>query len=114
MTREAMAIYAKKLAPRGMVSFHISNRHLELASVVTGIAAANGFVTRLNEGTDVDEDDNDYKFLSTVAVVARNDEDFGPIAKSKHWELQQRDPKQWVWTDDYSNVVGAVIRQLKN
>jgi len=114
MTREAMAIYAKKLAPRGMVVFHISNRHLELASVVTGIAAANGFVTRLNEGTDVEEDDSEYKFLSTVAAVARNDEDFGTLAKSQHWELQQPNPKLWVWTDDYSNVVGAVIRQLRN
>ncbi len=114
MTREAMAIYAKKLAPQGMVVFHISNRHLELASVVTGIADANGFVTRLNEGTDVEEDDSEYKFLSTVAVAARKDDDFGPLAKSEHWTLQQRDPKQWVWTDDYSNVVGAVIRQLKN
>ena len=39
MTKEAMAIYLKKLAPGGVVIMHVSNRHLELASVVAGIAA---------------------------------------------------------------------------
>ena len=41
-TREAMAIYKSRLAPHGVVVMHISNRHLELESVATGIAAANG------------------------------------------------------------------------
>lgn len=41
-TKEAMAIYKDKLAPQGVVLMHVSNRHLELASVVVGIADANG------------------------------------------------------------------------
>ena len=57
MTREAMAIYEKKLRPHGIVVMHISNRHLELASVVAGIAAANGMVTRVNDGGDYSEDE---------------------------------------------------------
>jgi hypothetical protein len=113
LTKEAMAIYLKKLSPRGIVLIHISNRHLELASVVTGIAAANGMVTRLSESQDVAEDDNDYKFLATVTVSARKDDDFGPIAKSQYWELQRPDPRLRVWTDDYSNIIGALIRQMR-
>ena len=113
MTREAMAIYRKKLAPHGIVAIHVSNRHLELASVVAGIAAANGMVSRVNEGADVTENDAEYMFLGTVVAVARTDEDFGPIAKSEYWELQKPDPKQWVWTDDYSNIIGSIIRKLK-
>ena len=46
LTKEAMAIYKRKLSPNGIVLIHISNRHLELGSVVTGIAAANDMVTR--------------------------------------------------------------------
>ena len=113
LTREAMAIYLKKLRPNGMVLIHISNRHLELASVVTGIAAANGALTRVSESADIIEDDNEYKFLGTVTAVARKNEDFGPLAKSQYWELQKVDPRQWVWTDDYSNIVGALLRQLR-
>ena len=52
-------------------------------------------------------------FIGTVAVVARSDDDFGPIAKSQFWETQVPDPNQWVWTDDYSNIVGAVLRKFK-
>ena len=113
LTKEAMAIYLKKLSPQGIVLIHISNRHLELASVVTGIAAANGMVTRVSESGDVVEDDSDYKFLGTVTVSARKDEDFGPMAKSQYWELQRPAPRQQVWSDDYSNIVGALIRQLR-
>jgi protein-L-isoaspartate O-methyltransferase len=113
LTREAMAIYRRKLSPNGIVAIHVSNRHLELASVVTGIAAANGMVARVNEGTDVTENDAEYVFLGTVVAAARKDEDFGPIAQSEHWELQRPDRKQWVWTDDYSNIVGALIRRLR-
>src|SRR5581483_1959389 len=40
-TREAMKIYKDKLAPGGVVVMHVSNRHLELTSVVVGIAQAN-------------------------------------------------------------------------
>ena len=76
LTREAMAVYAKKLGPQGMVLLHVSNRHLELASVVAGIADANGLVMRLNEGGDIAGDDAEYKFVGTVAGGAR-DEDFG-------------------------------------
>jgi len=113
MTREAMAIYLQKLKPHGIVAIHVSNRHLELASVVAGIAAANGAVTRVNDGGDATENDAEYMFIGTVAVVARSDEDFGPIANSQFWERQEPDPNQWVWTDDYSNIVGAVLRKLK-
>jgi hypothetical protein len=113
LTKEAMAIYKRKLSPQGIVLIHISNRHLELGSVVTGIAAANDMVTRISESGDVVEDDSDYKFLGTVTVSARKDEDFGPIAKSQYWELQQPNPRQRVWSDDYSNIVGALIRQLR-
>jgi hypothetical protein len=68
----------------------------------------------LNEGGDVIENDADYIFLGTVVAAARKDEDFGPIAQSQYWELQEPDPNQWVWTDDYSNILGAVWRRLRN
>jgi len=113
LTKEAMEIYKRKLSPQGIVLIHISNRHLELGSVVTGIAAANDMVTRISESGDVTEDDTDYKFLGTVTASARKDEDFGPLAKSQYWEVQRPNPRQRVWTDDYSNIVGALIRQWR-
>jgi hypothetical protein len=113
LTREAMALYLSKLSPHGIVAVHISNRYLELASVVTGIAAANGAVTRLNDGSDFNDNVSEYLFTGTVAAVARQDLDFGDLIWSKYWPRQTPDPRQRVWTDDYSNIVGAVMRQLR-
>ena len=111
LTREAMVIYLKKLSPRGMVVMHVSNRHLELASVVAGIAAANGLITRVSDSSDLDEAANPYKFVATVAAVARSEEDFGALAQARDWALKAPDPGQWVWTDDYCNIVGALLRK---
>jgi hypothetical protein len=114
LTREAMAVYLGKLAPHGMVVMHISNRYLELASVVAGIAAANSLVTRVNDVYDLDETANPYKYSGTVAASVRSEADFGPLAESDDWEVKEPDPSQWVWTDDYSNIVGSLLRKLKD
>jgi hypothetical protein len=112
LTREAMAIYLAKLKPHGLIVMHVSNRHLELASVVAGIAAANGLVTLVSDAPDSGELSEPYKFGSTVAAVAREREDFGPLARSSDWELTAPDPMQWIWTDDYSNVFGSLWRKF--
>ena len=105
-------MYLKKLSPHGMVAMHVSNRHLELASVVAGIAAANGLITRVSDSSDLDEAANPYKFVGTVAAVARSEEDFGSLAQTQDWARAAPDPSQWVWTDDYCNIVGALLRKL--
>ena len=113
LTREAMALYARKVAPNGMVVTHLSNRHLELASVMAGIAQANGLVSRLSDVKSDEANDDEYRFDSTVAAAARKDEDFGALMRSARWQPLSADPAQRVWTDDYSNVVGAIIRKLR-
>ena len=51
--------------------------------------------------------------IPRVAAVARRDEDFGALAKSVFWPVRERDPSQRVWTDDYSNIAGALLRNLR-
>jgi hypothetical protein len=111
-TEEAMKIYKDKLAPQGAVVMHVSNRHLELSSVVVGIAEANdlkSWVYSEDSGRD-----NEYIFSTSVVVSAREEADVGKLASSGQWALTEAEEKQRVWTDDYSNVLGAVWRRLKN
>jgi hypothetical protein len=110
LTREAMAIYKSKLAPGGAVAMHVSNRHLELASVAVGIAAENGFRTWVNQDEDNEDRESEYKFSSTVALGAEKAEDIGELAESEIWELTDPEAGQRTWTDDYSNIVGAIWR----
>ena len=80
-TEEAMAIYKDKLAPQGAVVMHVSNRHLELASVVVGIADANDLKSWVyNEDSNRD---NEYIFATSVVVCAREEADVGKLASSE-------------------------------
>jgi hypothetical protein len=91
---------------------HVSNRHLELASVVVGIADANDLKSWVyNEDAGRD---NEYIFSTEVVVSAREEADVGKLASSDVWELTEADENQRVWTDDYSNVLGAVWRRLRD
>ncbi|MFL6815100.1 MAG: spermidine synthase [Bradyrhizobium sp.] len=111
-TEEAMAIYKDKLAPRGAVVMHVSNRHLELVSVIVGIADANDLKSWVyNEDS---KRDNEYIFATEVVVSAREEADVGALAASEDWALTDVDERQRVWTDDYSNVLGAVWRRLRH
>ena len=110
-TEEAMKIYKSKLAPQGAVVMHVSNRHLELESVVVGIADANDLKSWV-----YDEDsrrDDEYIFATDVVVCAREEADVGNLASSDKWAETEPTEGQRVWTDDYSNILGAVFRRLK-
>jgi tRNA A58 N-methylase Trm61 len=111
-TQEAMKIYKDKLSPQGVVLMHVSNRHLELASVVVGIADANGMKSWVyNEDSGRD---GEYIFATNVVVSARDEADIGKLASSDKWEETDAKPDQRVWTDDYCNVLGAVYRRLRD
>ena len=114
LTREAIALYLRKLRPDGLIAMHISNKNLELASVVAGVAEANGVIARVYDGGDVEEDAERYLWVPRVAAIALREQDFGALAKSEYWPVYERDASQRVWSDDYSNVVGAVLRNLRN
>jgi hypothetical protein len=111
-TQEAMKIYKDKLSPQGVVLMHVSNRHLELASVVVGIADANGMKSWVyNEDSGRD---GEYIFATNVVVSARDEADIGKLASSDKWDETDAKPDQRVWTDDYCNVLGAVYRRLRD
>jgi predicted membrane-bound spermidine synthase len=107
-TREAMAIYKAKLAPNGAIVMHISNRYLELESVVAGIAQANGLKTWNFDGEEPNADDDKFIFSSSVVIAAARPESIGALASSKNWSTLEPDSEQRVWTDDYSNVFGVM------
>jgi spermidine synthase len=112
LTKEAMAIFKDKIKPDGMILMHISNKHMVLGPVVAGVAEANDLVSRISDSDEGYDDDN-HIFGSLVVAVARRDEDFGSLAKNDKWVEQEADEDQWVWTDDYSNVIGAIIEKLR-
>lgn len=112
LTREAMAVYLAKLAPGGLVVMHVSNRHMELATVASGIAQANGLVAWKNETNEKAEvDDEANKFDSDVVVAASDASRLAALKRFGDWHPLENPV---VWTDDYSNILGALVRNYND
>src|SRR5207244_13142253 len=111
-------------APRARVASHTSNRDLDLDPVVGNLADDLGMVAIVRNDHAEDEPG---KTSSTWVLVARDEKDFGAVAKdikkdsneAGRWHYQRRDDTEeiWnfglfkipvkigVWTDDYSNLL---------
>jgi len=53
----------------------------------------------------------DYKASSSVAVIARTRADLGDLPGQAGWHAAGPFPDVRIWTDDYSNVLGAILRK---
>ena len=108
LTREAVALYLSKLAPGGIIAFHVSNRSLELERVALGVSADAGLAARIFEdGYNPNEEGHDANHdPSTWVVAARAQEDLGRLASDTRWQTPgARDQRLVVWRDDFSNVI---------
>jgi spermidine synthase len=109
MTREALALYFSRLAPGGLILFHISNLHLDLSYVLAALAHDAG-VTAFIQNTPGGK--NKLTYSSTWVILARSVKDLKPLAtdtdgrKWKNLESRSGGP---VWTDDF----GDIIRTLR-
>jgi hypothetical protein len=111
LTREALASYLARLEPGGALILHISNRHMELSRVVAGVAAAEGLVTYVKQDNRPDEAQADFKMNALVAALARKPADLGDLPRRPGWHEIKPDPAIALWTDDYSDILGAILRQ---
>ncbi|WP_420125639.1 spermidine synthase [Longimicrobium sp.] len=102
MTREALDTYLARLAPRGLIVFHISNRYLDLEPVVAALAKDRGLVTRAGVGP---RDRRPYESTSTWIAVARNAADLGPLTADANWWAPRLRADVEPWTDDYSSLL---------
>jgi len=110
LTREALRGYLAHLAPRGMLLMHISNRHLELAKVVAAVGATEGLTTLLKTDRNQIDFMGELRAAAMVAVLARSEGDFGALLGAEGWE-RARAGGVAAWTDDYSDIVGAMLRK---
>jgi hypothetical protein len=114
LTREALQLYLKKLAPRGRIAFHVSNLHLNLRPVVANLAHDAGLVgLGEDDETVTDEEVAAGRFPSRWIIVARRMEDFGSLPKTGDWEEVESDPAYPLWTDDHSSILPLLDFKLR-
>jgi spermidine synthase len=112
MTREAIAGYVAKLAPGGILVMHISNRYMELRSVVAATAALENLSGAWFHHRRSDDEIKALRAESQVVVLARSQDDIQRYLEGG-WEpldAKNAEPVR-AWTDDYSNLVAAIMRR---
>jgi SAM-dependent methyltransferase len=100
LTREALAIYLSKLAPGGVLAFHVSGRYIDLPPVVLDLAADAGLVARYKQGEALDEIKSESKWV----VMARSAQDLAGLA----WGDGGPRTGKRVWTDDHSSLLSVL------
>lgn len=109
ITREALQLYLAKLADRGLIVFHISNRYLRLRPVLCDLASDAQLlcVGQEESGKDLEEDLKRSKFPSHWIVMARQSADLGGLVEDPRWQWVSGQPGRRVWTDDFSNILSV-------
>ena len=111
LTREALAGYISRLLPGGVIAAHVSNRHMELASVVAAVAAEEGFVAYFKQHREANDFMKDFHANSDVVVLARSESDLGDLPQRNGWRRIMPRPDVTAWTDDYSDILRAILRK---
>jgi hypothetical protein len=110
ITREAIELYARHIAPDGIIAIHISNRFLDLRPVLANIAQSTGLTARLISDSPTDEraaSSTDWVLLARdprvldVEEIAARAEPLEPVARFS------------LWTDQFNNLLDVLkVRPL--
>jgi hypothetical protein len=105
ITREAIALYARHIAPDGIIAVHISNRFLDLKPVLANIAATEGLAARL-----VSDEPEGGGSASTTdwVLLARNPRVFDDEALAARVEDLAPNPALSLWTDQFNNLLDVL------
>lgn len=102
LTREALDLYRRHLAPGGILAFHISNRHVDLEPPIAVLAAAAGMEARHVHSLGKDTPGG---YPATWMLVTDNAAFFQQPDLVAHAFYPDLKPGIRVWTDDYSALL---------
>ncbi|MCB1335603.1 MAG: fused MFS/spermidine synthase [Roseivivax sp.] len=104
-TTEAMALYMQRLAPGGVLVYHISNRYYDIKRPLARSAEALG----LNIWFQAHEADPTYQGAShsQAIMIARPGTNLAEMEGDKRWRPIHSDGGR-LWTDDYANPLSIL------
>jgi hypothetical protein len=105
LTREAVEIYLDRLADRGGLAIHISNRYVDLWPVVSRLAREFGLYHAL---IDSDGKEAPGEYSSHWALLSRDPWVVNTQAIARVMDKTPATTRARLWTDDYSNVFQVV------
>ncbi|MEK7859143.1 MAG: fused MFS/spermidine synthase [Elusimicrobiota bacterium] len=106
LTREALELYLRHLAPKGVLAFQITNRFLDLKPVLSGLGKRLGLsgAWRAVEPKDFIKDELNY---SVWVVLARDGAALAPL-RASGWQDLGAVPPAEAWTDERASLWAAL------
>ena len=102
LTREAVALYTRKVTPDGLIVMQLTNRHLDLSPIVARLASDLGLyaVWKSDDGN-VDED----QFATCFAVLSRDPSSVAALLGRPGWNILTPSlaAPAPLWTDDFTS-----------
>ncbi|WP_325229764.1 spermidine synthase [Sphingobium sp.] len=108
LTREALAIYGRRLAPDGLLLIHISNRYLDLRPVIAADATAEGWQARLRHYRPDPKDAKRHYAASVWIALSRDGTQLDRLARASgaaSWQPLPARPGFSVWSDDHASIL---------
>lgn len=106
LTREAIALYMKKLADKGVLLLHISNRLLDLEPVVAAVTTDLGCPAVIARAGDPGRDTDPTFAPSVWVAVAADRTTLDGLGDG--WSPLEGAGSEFVWRDDHSSLVQVV------
>jgi hypothetical protein len=102
LTKEAVDLYKRHLAPGGVIAFHISNQHVNLEPPIALLAtAANLRAVRVTTILQPDRGE----FSSSWMLLSDNSAFFAEPEVLKAGRMPENRPGLKLWTDDFSSLL---------
>ncbi|MDB5499891.1 MAG: putative spermine/spermidine synthase protein [Phenylobacterium sp.] len=113
LTVQAVRGYLTHLKPDGVLILHLSNRNLDLNGPAQAVARAAGGVAliqhyRPKPGQDL----GGWPSPEDAVIIARSPAGLARFAHDGRWRPTDPNTAR-PWTDDYTNLFGALLRRLK-
>ncbi|HUD90871.1 fused MFS/spermidine synthase [Sphingobium sp.] len=108
LTREALAIYGRRLAPDGLLLVHISNRYLDLRPVLAAAAKAGGWHARLRHYMPSKQDAGRHYTASVWVALSRYPAQLDRLAGAtgpEGWKALPVRPGFAAWSDDHASIL---------
>jgi len=105
LTVESVKMYRGRIAEKGLLALHVSNRYLRLEPIVAAIAAKNGMVCRIFADSD---NVPPGKTESSWIVLADSEADLGKTFTAPPWEPIPLNSEIPEWTDDYQDILRII------
>lgn len=112
LTVEAVRGYLTHIKPDGVLILHLSNRNLELLGPAMAVARAAGGYALLQEHRPPSNAPNMWESAEDALIIGRSPQALAGYAADERWQPSRPDLVK-PWTDDYTNLVGAMVRRMR-